>query len=386
VLWTRYQGAFPLEVAVWEMAADGETYLREVWARPVAPAPGGYAHIEVTGLAPGARHRFAFFELQGTLRSARSLVGRFRAALPEDAELPLVVGACSCTENGRGFAPLERAAERDDLDLFVLLGDTTYNDSATTLDEYRALWAENLGTPGYRGVRAGTSLLATWDDHEVANDWDAESVDPARRAAATQALFEHLPLRRSPGAPDRLWRSARWGRTLEVFVLDCRGERRPSQELYVSREQLDWLKAGLAASPAVFKIIANSVPIGDFPLPFDAARNDRWEGYPAQRDEILGHIHDGGITGVIWLSGDFHLACMGRLAESGVGSTQLEVLAGPGAKAGNPLWTVLFSPPFDWASGTNNYTALHLDPARREVRVVFTAGDGAVIADRTYAV
>ena len=80
-------------------------------------------------------------------------------------------------------------------------------------------------------------------------------------------------------APDRIWRSFRWGHSAEVFVLDCRGERRPStrsvnptrESVYISRAQMDWLKAGLRASPAVFKFIVNSVPIYGRPGGLEAA-------------------------------------------------------------------------------------------------------------------
>jgi len=47
--------------------------------------------------------------------------------------------------------------------------------------------------------------LVTWDDHEVENDyadqWSQWFVEPARfllqRAAAYQAFYEHMPVRRS---------------------------------------------------------------------------------------------------------------------------------------------------------------------------------------------
>lgn len=384
ILWTRYDGILPLRLYVWQMSPSGAVYVREVASDDVVPADGGFVQAEVTGLAPGGRYRFAFVELDGDTRVGRSKVGRFRSAPDEDALSPVVFGATSGTENSHSFETLERAGERIDLDFFVLLGDTTYNDGAETVDDYRAMWAQNLATPGYLALGSSTSLLATWDDHETINNWDAETVDPALLAAARQVTFENLPIRRFDAEPDRLWRSVRWGRTAEIFVLDCRGERIPSLGEYVSREQLDWLKAGLADSPAVFKVIVNSVPIGDFPLVFDAAMNDRWEGFPEQREEILAHIDDNAIAGVIWLSGDFHLASLGRVAESGLGATQLEILSGPGGQTQNPLWSILYAPQFDWASGTNNYTAIHLDPVTRQVRVVFIDGSGQPIEDRTY--
>ena len=53
-------------------------------------------------------------------------------------------------------------------------------------------------------------------------------------------------------APERIWRKVPFGKTADVFVLDTRGERKPSTRgsanpVYVSREQMDWLKRELRA-------------------------------------------------------------------------------------------------------------------------------------------
>jgi hypothetical protein len=88
---------------------------------------------------------------------------------------------------------------------------------------------------------------------------------------------------------------------------------------------------------------------------------------------------------VLWLAGDFHLGSAQRVSESGAGMGQLEILAGPGAQLPN-LGVALLGPPrFDFATGTNNYVALHLDPASTSARVVFHDGNDAVLFDRTYA-
>ncbi|MFK7989372.1 MAG: alkaline phosphatase [Sandaracinaceae bacterium] len=371
VLWTRYDGTASLRLAVWEM--DGASYVAERVDVVVSPADGGFVHHAVTGLTAGARYRYAFFEMDGDMRSGRSAVGRFRAALAADASEVLRIGAVSCVRNGRDHATLERAGERDDLDLFLLLGDSTYNDGDRTLAEYRGSWAENMSTAGWRGTRAATSVLATWDDHEVDNNFDPETADLAN---PKRAFFENLPLSRDTTDPDRIWRSARWGRTVEVFVLDSRGERRPSVDEYLSRAQMDWLKTGLAASPCTFKLIMNSVPIADFPFP---SGGDRWEGYAAQRTEILTFIDDTPIDGVLWVSGDFHLACIGAVARSGPGASQTEILAGPGAQIGNPGSFLLREPQFSWASITNNYTTMELDPTGPQIRVTWHDGSGDVI-------
>jgi len=232
-------------------------------------------------------------------------------------------------------------------------------------------------------------MLATWDDHEVDNNWDGETVDAGQLAAAMQATFEHLPLRRDAEHPNRFWKSLRWGHTVELFVLDCRTERKPSTRFgpdaeYISPEQMTWLKAALADSPAIFKVIVNSVPIGNFPPLFDAAAADRWEGYAAQRLEILSFIDDTPITGVLWLSGDFHLGAIGRVDTSGPGSTQLEVVASPAAQVGNPLSVNLVAPQWDWAITKDSYTVLDFVPGLGQVTITFIDEDGETLVQRSY--
>lgn len=385
LLWTRYAGAAALEARVWAgEGAEGEPVL----VVPAVPDGEGFVRVEVDGLAPGTRHTYAFVEDAGL--GAASPAGHFRTAIAPDALEPLRVGAVSCTRWSHPMTTLERAGARRDLDAFLWLGDACYNDRALTPEAYRETWARTLSAPGQQAVRGAHALLATWDDHEFTNDWAVETLDPDRFRTAGSAFFEHVPMRRLPEAPDRLWRSVRWGRTAEFFILDARGERRPSTRLtpeaeYVSPAQLAWLQRGLLESPAAFKVILNSVPITEFPGAFfQATAFDRWEGYAAQRTALLSFIEQHDIPGVLWVSGDFHLASCGRVSRSGPGSRAVEVLVGPGANVSNPSPTYPAPPQFDWSSGINNYATFDLDPLTREVTVRHHDAQDRVLAAHRY--
>jgi len=93
MLWTRYDGTSPLRVVVWEMA--GESYALRAFEADATPAEGGYVHVDAGGLLAGRRYRFAFFEMDGPARAARSLVGRFRSAIADDSVERLMFGAFS---------------------------------------------------------------------------------------------------------------------------------------------------------------------------------------------------------------------------------------------------------------------------------------------------
>ncbi len=384
-LWTHYDGDSALLLAVWRHDGDG---WRQVVHHEVPRGARGAVQVHVDALEPFTEYRYTFYALAGDAPSRRSRVGRFKTAPVDDALVPVRIGATCCTMNGMDQSVLARAGERSDLDMMIQLGDAVYADGSEDLRAYRSRWRENLSQPGYQAFRASTGFMVTWDDHEVDNDWCPASVSPDKLAAARAAFFEHMPVCRRAPCPDRLWRSRRFGKTAEVFVLDCRGERDRSQtpHQYISPEQMDWLKRGLAESPAVFKIIVNSVPITRFPPIFSTSIRDRWETFAEQRTELLGHIEHNHIPGVLFLSGDFHLAMIARASAWGVGGKTMEVLAGPGAQIPHALVPFLFGAQFDWASGRNNVTTLELDPGRQRVDVRYHGHDGAEFHHAAYRV
>lgn len=387
VLWTHCPSASTLSLEIYSL--DAAPSAPPVITREVAAEPGGFFHVDINGLVRGAWYGYTFIATAGGELRVRSAVGRFRAALADDALTPVTMGATSCShQRARPFPTMLHAGARRDLDFFAHLGDLTYCDGARTLAQYREKYAENLTASGLRAVFASTGIYTTWDDHEVDNNFDPESFNVTTLAAARGAFFEHRALRRDAASPDRIYRRARWGRTLEVFTLDCRGERRPSTRnsdnaQYLSRAQMDWLKSGLRASPAVFKVILNSVPISDFPILF-FSENDRWEGYRSAREEILGFILSERITDVLWVSGDFHMASVGYLAPSGPFAGMREVLVGPAGNTANPLGNTLGGPQFDFSTGASNYGTFRFDPADRSVTVSLIDGAGRTLYNRRY--
>jgi hypothetical protein len=129
----------------------------------------------------------------------------------------------------------------------------------------------------------------------------------------------------------------------------------------------------------------NSVPITNFPSQA-ISESDRWEGYPVQRDEILGHIHGEGLTGVVWLTGDFHFGAMTRLEPPPhPWSGQREVLMGPGDQFISPAWLLLGlgdgELQFSAAMGEVNYTRFTADPTGLSptLTVEFISADGDVL-------
>ena len=386
---TRYLGDGPVELVVFAPTPDQPPN------QPTGPlvsrhtldlSDGGFVAFDLrsdeTPLAASTPHAFIF-----VAADRRSPVGRFKTPPAATARPVVTLGASSCARyTFRPFQVLERASEHD-LDAFILLGDTTYADDARTLDEYRGNWQRNLKVDGFRKLRPSTPTIATWDDHEVDNNWNPETIDGARAAAARQCFFEHTNPR-TPGSP-RIWRSLRFGLTVEIFVLDCRGERRPSTRtsndpIYISHEQRDWLIDGVTSSPCVFKVIANTLPITKWP-PLYLGGDDRWQGYKDQRNAVLSAIAE--VPGVAWVAGDFHFGAIARLdPPNGPFHAMTEMLVGPVAHL-NPALSIVEltgdKAQFRYLTGERNYGRLICDPTTTPPRLTLEhVGPGGTVLNR----
>ncbi|MCK6528253.1 alkaline phosphatase D family protein [Myxococcota bacterium] len=358
--------------------AEGEGWVEHAVVEGIVPAEGAAA-VDLAGLAPDTAYSCAFYAADGVRRGP---AGRFRTALPEDGYRVVTFGATSCLgDPGRPWPSLEHAAA-ERLDFLCLLGDAVYADGADSREDYREHWRQALSTAGLRAATASTSIVATWDDHEVDNNWSwKDSGIEARFEAALATFREALPQGIGPGGTG-IWRRIGWGRVLDVFVLDCRGERRDG--LYVSVEQMEWLKRGLAESEARFKVVLNSVPITELtPLFANYETDDRWAGYPEQRAELLDHIRNEGIEGVVWVSGDIHLGMVAAVdGPGGPGEGQWEVATGPGGSQINPI--ALLYPPderFPVLVGVWNWVRFECDPGAGTVAVRFVGDDGAAVGE-----
>jgi len=214
-----------------------------------------------------------------------------------------------------------------------------------TLADYRARYAQYKSDPDLHAAHRAAPWIVTWDDHEVANDY-AGDVDErlapdfaARRAAAYQAFYEHMPLRlpapRSFGAL-RMFQRHDWGRLARFHLLDSRQYRSPlacskpgrggsnvvlaracaelrdPRRTMLGLEQEAWLAQGLSSSRARWNILAqqtlmaqsSGVPVRS---PDDGRFwTDGWDGYPAARRRLLDTLATSRARNPLVLSGDVH--------------------------------------------------------------------------------
>lgn len=371
VLWTRLapvplQGdggmsAKPVSVR-WEIASD-EHFTRIVRSGNAAAEPkwGHSVHVEVAGLQPARPYWYRFIANGET-----SPVGRTRTTPARDASvdrLRLCFGSCQKYEAGFYAAWSHVVAE--DPDLILFLGDYIYegapnpkdavrlhkNPEPMDLADYRIRYATYKLDPLLQAAHQVAPWATTWDDHEVANDYadalDENNGDPAmflrRRAAAYQAYYEHLPLRRAmhPTGPDmRLYRTLDWGNLAQFQIVDdrqYRGTRAcqppglveahkkykslvapcadlddPSRSMLGSQQDA-WLMERLGKTKATWNLLAQQTlmhqQVRADPADPDAGPKipaDTWTGFPAARDRIFRRWVEAKTSNPLSLGGDIH--------------------------------------------------------------------------------
>src|SRR5262249_9605929 len=100
----------------------------------------------------------------------------------------------------------------------------------------------------------------------------------------------------------------------------------PSRTL-LGAHQKELLKSALLASDATWKLILNDVPITEmYGDPYD-----RWEGYAAERAELLRFLEESGVRNVVFLTTDLHgnLISDVRARPGDTVAAAKEIVAGP---------------------------------------------------------
>ena len=369
VLWTRILpdplhaqllGHDAIDVK-WEVAED-EGFQR-IAAKGSATAIAELAHsvhVDVTGLRPDRWYWYRFM-----LSDAVSPTGRTRTA-PAAGTMPAALrfAFASCQHWDFGQYAAHRHIANAAPDLVAFLGDYIYewgpydlthppsprrrSHESLTLDDYRARYAQYKTDAQLQAAHLCAPWIVTWDDHEVANDYGNdrdERLTPAflaRRAAAYQAFYEHMPIR-LPSLPEgaqryahlRIYERYDWGRLARFHVLDDRqyrsyhacqppgrggsssvtsacAERIDPARTLLGREQEAWLAEGFATSRAKWNFLAQQTLMAQASqLPIGKSGDGRfwtdgWDGYPAARSRLFDSLLKHKVENSVVISGDVH--------------------------------------------------------------------------------
>lgn len=355
----------------WEVATD-ETFTRVVRRGHVRTGTerDHTVKIDATGLEPGTRYAYRFSSGADVSPTGWTTTAPAATATPERLRFGIV--SCSNWEAGyfaayRHLAEhdgLDAVLHMGDYLYEYPTGEYGAQDGAVrvsepaheivTLADYRIRHGHYKTDPDLQGLHAAAPWITTWDDHESANDaWvgGAENHDPLtegrwrdRAAVARRAYDEWMPIRLSGtsalGDGTQIYRELTFGTLADLRMLDLRSHR--DEQASAARlgavgdadrsitgdAQMEWLKSSLSESTATWKLVGNPVMIS--PVTFGAVdvevgealhemgglippegipyNVDQWDGYTADRRELIDHLADQAIDNAVFVTGDIHSA------------------------------------------------------------------------------
>ncbi|RJQ79432.1 alkaline phosphatase [Pseudonocardiaceae bacterium YIM PH 21723] len=357
LVWTRSDR--PARMIV-EVSPDPSFRFKRTVAGPwLTPDTDGTGQVRINGLLPGSQVHYRV-RAEGDRGGSEPVVGSFRTTpLVFDRQDVRFLWSGDTVGQGWGSNPdlggmriFSAMADRNP-HFFVHSGDTVYADGpltetvtlpdgrvwrnvvtpektkvAETLAEYRGQYAYNLLDANYRRFNSLVPQYNQWDDHEVRNNWypgqiltddryTEKNVDVLAERAF-QAFHEWVPLDPWKAEDGRVYRKFRYGRHLEIFLLDMRTYRdrnSPGDKPYeriLGDKQARWLANEVADSSATWKIIASDMPLGVV-VPdgkdIEAVANGK-PGVPTGREAEIAWVLDQwnrrGVRNTVWLTADVH--------------------------------------------------------------------------------
>lgn len=211
--------------------------------------------------------------------------------------------------------------------LWMWLGDNVYGDTED-MTVMRAKYDRARANPGYARLVSTVPVVGTWDDHDYGlNNGGREFA--ARREAQRELLdFLGEPADSPRRAREGVYAAYTYGprgRQVKVILLDTRYFRDSigSNGTILGEAQWAWLEGELRGSTAQVHVIASSIQV----VPEDH-RFEKWANFPAERERLFRLIGETRAPGVVFVSGDRHIAEISRI---------------DGTAAGYPLYDVTSS-------------------------------------------
>jgi alkaline phosphatase D len=340
IIWTRVTpDDFTLPVNVsYTMATD--TNMTNIVAQGSTSTDASVDYtvkFDVTGLSPDTYYYYEFEAL-----GKRSATGRTKTA-PVGAIDSLRFAIVSCANLEAGFFNVYQSIlTRNDVEAVLMLGDYIYEyeeggyspnsnvdrifdptNETITLDDYRLRYSVYHMDRDLQDLHQNFPWICVWDDHESANDSYLDGAEnhnageglwADRKMAAEKAYFEWLPIREKAPNNYEIFRKFGYGDMLDLFMVDTRLHGREEQGVNESdpnrtmlgTDQYGWLTSELKNSTAQWKVLGNQVvfaPITVFGIPIN---NDAWDGYPAERQNLLDSIALYNVENFTVITGDIH--------------------------------------------------------------------------------
>jgi 3-phytase/alkaline phosphatase D len=336
--------------------------------------------VAITDLTPDTTYFY-----QVTDATNASADGQFHTAAVTGTRTGLRFGVSGDWEGELApYVSISNAAERN-LDFFVEHGDTIVAGTATTPDGFRLkhseVYSTHHGLNTWAALRSSTSILATIDDNDVRDNFAGGAL-PSENPNfssysgayinetqlynnALQAFQEYNPLRNEfygttgdarTANKRKLYRSNIYGSDAAIFLLDTRSFRDKQLDAPTNQaealtflisslnvttrtmlgvQQLTDLKTDLQQAQTdglTWKFIFTPSPIQNLGL-FKA--EDRFEGYAAERTDLLQFINQNEIDNVVFIAASLHGTIVNNLKYQEVpfgtqySTGTFEVIVGP---------------------------------------------------------
>jgi len=278
-------------------------------------------------------------------------------------------------------------------DLFILLGDNAYIDSADPADMQKAYqtWYAN---PNFKSFKDSTSLLATWDDHDYGlNDGGKEFVGKAHAKEAFIDFFSYDELEQLRHKPQGIYHARiiqQGNLTIQIIMLDTRWYRddltpsdlsleqrkkkllgpyqstKDSKKQLLGKEQWRWLNKQFEINADV-RIIASSIQVvADF------TGWESWFNFPEQRKQLLNWLSASDTAYPIIISGDVHRGEISSMTFNGrniieLTASGLDAKLYPAAPNKHRLQPAVIEPHFGWLEITKTANTIDISGSIRNI-------------------
>ena len=174
----------------------------------------------------------------------------------------------------------------------------------------------------YAQFRKQVRVVGTWDDHDSCSN--NAGVECKQRVLRRKHFLDFLeepensPRRnRSSGSIHTSYDFPSGdGRSLKLILLDNRSSRQKSfSGDILGEEQWKWLEEELASSTASIHVIGSGIQF----LPVDKPFIEKWANFPKSYNRLIALLERYQIPGVLFISGDVHLAEMLKYPCSSLG-------------------------------------------------------------------
>ena len=252
---------------------SGEQTETTAW-HSVKAADDFTAHIPLPTLSANTDYTLRL-EGKATQEATRvaTLEGSFRTPPEETTVAPVSFTTSTCQyfwsydDSVAGFNTYQSMLKLNP-DFFVQTGDYVYYDkpgpSATTPEKARHKWHAINGWPALINFFRRVPTYLIKDDHDLLSDDSHAQTDDYGQLSYDEGLAiwrENAPV------VDKPYRTVRWGKDLQVWLLEGREYRTPNEvpdsqeKTILGDEQKAWLTRTLDTSDATFKVVISATPV-----------------------------------------------------------------------------------------------------------------------------